>query len=104
MTSSAPQPNQLDIQATADGAAFGVKVAPRASREEVRSVEAGALKVMLTAPPVEGAANKALVKLLAKQLGVAKGRVKVIAGEKSRAKRVLVQGLAPGQVLARLGL
>lgn len=83
---------------------LAVRVAPRASRNELAGVEAGALKVRLTAPPVEGAANQALVKLLAKTLGVAKGKVMVISGEHSRNKRVLVEGLGLDELRGRLGL
>ncbi|BEQ14475.1 DUF167 domain-containing protein [Desulfoferula mesophila] len=86
------------------GASLAVRVAPRASRNELAGVEAGALKVRLTAPPVEGAANQALVKLLAKSLGVAKGKISVVSGERSRNKRVLVEGLSPDEVRGRLGL
>ena len=81
-----------------------MRVAPRASRNELAGVEAGALKVRLTAPPVEGAANQALIKLLAKSLGVAKGKISVVSGERSRNKRVLVEGLSPDEVRGRLGL
>lgn len=94
----------LDIKPEKDGASFAVKVAPRASHDKIDKVENGALKVRLTAPPVEGAANQALVKLLAKTLGLAKGKVKVVKGHKSRDKRVLAQGLAPEQVIKLLGL
>jgi len=86
------------------GVSLAVRVAPRASRNELVGVEAGALKVRLTAPPVEGAANQALVKLLAKALGVAKGKVTVISGERSRNKRVLVEGLGLDELRGRLGL
>ena len=81
-----------------------MKVAPRASRDQVRGVENGALKVMLTAPPTDGKANKALIKLLAKRLGVAKGRVEIASGHTSRAKRVAVEGVDAAQVTERLGL
>ncbi len=92
------------ISKTPGGVTLTVKVAPRASRNELAGVEAGALKVRLTAPPVEGAANQALVKLLAKQLKVAKGKVSVVSGERSRNKRVEISGLGPDQVRKRLGL
>jgi len=92
------------IQKTGRGVSFAVKVAPRAARNEVAGVEAGALKVRLTAPPVEGAANRALVKLLAKSLGVAKGKVAVVSGRRSRSKRVEVRGMGPGELRERLGL
>ena len=88
----------------AHGVSLAVRVIPRASRNELAGVEAGALKVRLTAPPVEGAANQALVKLLAKTLGVAKGKVSVASGERSRNKRVLVEGLVLDELRKRLGL
>ena len=94
----------LDIKPEKDGASFAVKVAPRASHDKIDKVENSALKVRLTAPPVEGAANQALVKLLAKTLGLAKGKVRVIKGHKTRDKRILVEGLEPGQVIQLLGL
>lgn len=94
----------LEISPSDCGAAFAVRVAPRASADAVAGVENSALKVRLTAPPVEGAANKALIKLLAKALGVSKGSVRLIAGQKSKNKRLLVEGLTPEQVRERLGL
>jgi len=92
------------ITKTPGGVSLAIKVAPRASRNELAGVEAGALKVRLTAPPVEGAANQALVKLLAKQLKVAKGKVRVVSGQRSRNKRVEISGLDPDQARKRLGL
>ncbi|MCB2192204.1 MAG: YggU family protein [Deltaproteobacteria bacterium] len=92
------------IKKETEGVSLAIRVAPRASRNELAGVEAGVLKVRLTAPPVEGAANQALVKLLAKTLGVAKGKVRVVSGERSRNKRVLIQGLSPKELRGRLGL
>lgn len=94
----------LEVHESDQGVIFNVKVTPRASREEVRGVESGALKVRLTAPPVDDKANKALVKLLAKRLSVAKSKVQIKGGHKSRAKRVMVRGLNAAQVTRRLGL
>ena len=77
-----------------DGAVtFAVRVAPRASRNRVLDVHEGALKVALTAPPVDGAANDALRKLLAKALGVAKSEVEIIRGERARNKVLRVRGI-----------
>ena len=77
-----------------DGAVtFEVRVAPRASRNRVLDVHEGALKVALTAPPVDGAANDALRKLLAKALGVAKSEVEIIRGERARNKVLRVRGI-----------
>jgi uncharacterized protein (TIGR00251 family) len=84
------------------GLIFGVKVAPRASRDEVVGVEAGELKVRLTAPPVEGAANAALVELLARRLGLAKSQVTLIGGQTSRHKVVAVAGRGAAEIAALL--
>jgi uncharacterized protein len=79
---------------------FAVRVSPRASREAFAGVHDGALKVSLTAPPVEGAANAALVALFAKALGVPKRAVRIVAGESSRTKRVEVEGVSADRVRA----
>lgn len=70
-----------------------ILVKPRASRDSIEGWQEGALVVRLCAPPVEGAANKALIKLLAGKVGVAKSRVKIVSGEKSRSKTVEFEGL-----------
>lgn len=87
----------LSIEATRTGCVFRVRVSPRASRDAIGGAHDGALKVALTAPPVEGAANAALVKLLAKRLGVSKSAVRIVSGESSRNKRVEVDGVSPDQ-------
>ncbi len=81
-----------------------VRVIPRASREAIAGLENGALKVRLTAPPVEGAANAALIKLLAGALKLPKGRLSIVSGQRSRHKRVAVEGLEPAEAARRLGL
>lgn len=73
--------------------AFEVRVAPRASRDRIIGVQDGALKVALTAAPVDGAANEALRRLLAKKLGVSKSSVVIIRGERGRAKSIRVHGV-----------
>lgn len=82
---------------------FAVRVSPRASREAIAGVHDGALKVALTAPPVEGAANAALIALLAKALGVPKRSVRIVSGESSRQKRVEVEGVDAARVRALAG-
>ena len=79
---------------------FAVRVSPRASRDAVGGVHDGALKVKLTAPPVEGAANTALIALFAKKLGVAKGAIEIVSGASSRSKRVRVTGVDADRVRA----
>lgn len=81
---------------------ISVRLVPRAAREEVAGEREGALLVRVTAPPVEGAANRALRKLLARRLGVAQGAVEIAAGQRSRTKTVRVAGLTAAQVLKRL--
>lgn len=74
-------------------ARIDVLVKPRASRDSIEGWQEGALIVRLCAPPVEGAANKALVKILAAKAGIARGRVRVVSGEKSRSKTVEFDGI-----------
>lgn len=81
------------------GFTFAVRVQPRASRDRVLGVHGGALKVALTAPPIEGAANEALIALVAKGLGVAKSAVRIVRGERSRDKVVRVEGRDPRALL-----
>ncbi|ABQ25371.1 DUF167 domain-containing protein [Geotalea uraniireducens] len=92
----------LKITETADGVIFTVHVQPRASRNEICGVQGDELKLRLTAPPVEDAANKLCVELLAKALKVAKSRVTITAGAKSRHKTVKVEGITTEPVLSLL--
>jgi len=92
----------LTIRQTAEGASFSVRVQPRARKNEVCGVQGNALKVRLTAPPVEGAANEALVAFLAKSLGVRKSQVEILQGRTSRAKVVAVSGMSPDKLRERL--
>jgi uncharacterized protein len=88
----------MEITAHPDGVIFAVRVTPRASRNAIEGECQGALKVRLTAPPVDSRANDALRKLLAANLKVPASAVKIITGEKSRTKRVLIVGVARAQV------
>jgi hypothetical protein len=82
---------------------LSVRVKPRASRSKLAGVsDDGALEVAVKAPPVEGAANAELVKLVAKLLGVRRSDVTVVVGAASRNKVVDIQGLGRAEVLARL--
>ena len=74
-----------------------VRVTPRASKNEIVGIEAdGTLKIKLTAPPVDGAANKSLVRFLAKQLRLKVSNVRIVSGLKSRDKVVEVVGAEDG--------
>jgi uncharacterized protein (TIGR00251 family) len=81
-----------------------VRVIPRASRSEVVGEFDGALKVKVCAPPVDGAANAEIQKLIAKRLRVSRSAVQIVSGESSRTKRLRVSGVTADQVLAALGI
>ncbi|MFN8652468.1 MAG: DUF167 domain-containing protein [Gemmatimonadales bacterium] len=87
-----------------DGARLTLHIQPRGSKNAVEGVHGDALKVRLTAPPVEGAANEALIRFLAGELGVSRSALTLVSGATSRRKTVAVTGLGPDQVRARLGL
>ena len=90
----------MNAKAVAGGVVFDVLVQPRASRTKVGPIHDGRLKLAITAPPVDGEANAAVVELVAKQLGVAKSAVEVITGASSRRKTVRVIGVAIAAVEA----
>ncbi|MBJ6765208.1 YggU family protein [Myxococcaceae bacterium JPH2] len=81
------------LRVVPDGIELTVLVQPRASRTRVVGEHDGQLKIQLAAPPVDGEANAALVEFLAKQLGVPRRQVTLTAGDASRRKRVVVQGI-----------
>ena len=84
-----------------DGAVrFSVRVQPRSSRSGLDGVHGDALRVRVQSPPVEGAANEAVVAVLADALGVPKGSVRLVSGATSRSKVVEVRGVAAEAVLA----
>ncbi len=78
-----------------------VRVQPRAARDGIAGVRDGVLQVRLTAPPVEGAANDALVKLLGRTLGIAPSRIEVMRGARGREKLLRIDGAGP-EIAARL--
>lgn len=86
-----------------DGATFAVRVVPRARRDQLSGLHGAALKVRLTAPPVKGAANKALCEFLAAQLGVRPRAVEIVSGHSSRQKVVRVNGVSADEVRQQLG-
>lgn len=92
----------LDLRDTGSGVTLRVRVQPRASRDAVCGEREGALVVRLAAPPVEGAANDALVRFLGKTLGVAPSAVRVVRGATSRSKIVSVAGLDAAAARERL--
>ena len=81
------------IRATPTGVEFDVRVIPRAGRSGLAGERDGRVLVRLGAPPVEGAANEALIELMAKLFDCPKRSVRLVAGERSRSKRVAVDGV-----------
>ena len=81
------------IERTATGIRLRLHVQPRASRSELGGRHGNAIKVRLTAPPVDGAANEELVRFLAERLGVLRSAISIAAGDTSRRKRVIIEGV-----------
>ncbi|HUE86770.1 MAG TPA: DUF167 domain-containing protein [Vicinamibacterales bacterium] len=92
------------IRDAPDGVVIAIKVIPRAGNTAIAGTRDNALLIRLAAAPVDGAANSALVALLARILGVPARQIAVVAGEKSRSKRVKVVGVSAEAVRQRLGL
>ncbi len=88
----------LRCTVTADGVTFTVHVQPRASRAEICGIHNGELKVRLTAPPVDDAANAQCLELLAKRLGIAKSALAIRHGNKSRHKTISVAGATASDI------
>jgi uncharacterized protein len=81
-----------------------VRVIPRASRDAIEGAYGESLKVRLTAPALENRANEALRRLLAERLNVQVAAVRIVAGEKSRTKRISIAGITREQIITKLGL
>jgi hypothetical protein len=77
---------------------FAVRVQPRAHRDEVAGEMAGAIKVRLQAPAVEGRANEALIAFLAQLLKTPQGAVRILSGDRSRIKRIEIRGVTRLQI------
>lgn len=76
-----------------DSATLSVRIQPRASKNEIIAMEGGGIKIRLTAPPVDGAANEALVRFLADAFSVSKSHVGIVSGHASRDKIVRISGI-----------
>ncbi len=84
----------LIIRETKNGLSFDIHVNPHASRAGIAGISGGMLKVKVTAPPVEGAANEACIALLAKKMGLKKSQMTISAGARGRKKTILVSDLS----------
>ena len=81
-----------------------ILVTPRAASDVVGPFRDGVLRVRVTRPPSDGEANRAVLRLVARAAGVAPGRVELIAGARSRRKRIRVAGLDPRELARRLSV
>lgn len=94
----------ISLRETSDGASFSVRVHPRAKKNAITGELGDALKVALTAPPVEGKANQACIDFFAKLLEVPRSSVTIAAGQTSRNKVIRVAGLSAVEIEKRLHL
>jgi uncharacterized protein len=94
----------LSLESHRDGIVLPVRGQPGARRNEIRGVQDGALKVCVTASPEKGKANKAMIELLARSLGLKKSQIVLISGATSHQKRFLLRGSTREELLGRLGL
>jgi uncharacterized protein (TIGR00251 family) len=93
----------LQFKNAQSGAAISVKVSPNAGRDEVvGAMSDGAIKIQLKAKPVDGAANEALIDLLAERLDVPRSQIEIIGGRTSSRKLISILGISPAEVEARL--
>lgn len=90
------------LKASPHGVTVAVKAQPRAPRNEIVGVEGGELKIKITAPPVDSAANEALVEFLADKLDCPRRCVQLLRGQTARHKLFLVTGLSAEDIAARL--
>lgn len=90
----------IDLDDHEEGVVLPVRAHPGARQSEIRGEHGRALKVCVTQAPERGKANKAIIVLLAKRLGIAKSRIELVSGDTSRDKRFLIRGVPPQDVRA----
>ncbi|MFZ0773205.1 MAG: DUF167 domain-containing protein [Candidatus Sulfotelmatobacter sp.] len=94
----------IPIQEGSGGVTFAIKVHPRAKKNAITGELGDALKVSLTAPPIDGRANEACVEFFAKLLKLPRSSVTIASGQSSRAKVIRVAGLSTDEVRRRISL
>jgi hypothetical protein len=92
----------IAFEAHRDGTILPVRAHPGARRNEIRGEQEGTLKVSVTQSPEKGKANKALIEMLAKSLGLKKSQLELLSGETSPQKRFLVRGVSPAELRTRI--
>ena len=91
------------LRSQPDGVWLSIKLQPRASANEIAGVMGEELRVKVTAPPVDSAANEALIRFLAERLGCGRNKVELVRGQTSRHKVVRVHGMTAEEVARRIG-
>ena len=92
------------VRETAQGAQFALRVQPRAGRTAFAGIMGDAIKLAITAPPVDGKANQAVIEFLAKRLHTAKSSVVILSGETGRNKLIEIRGVSAEKVRKVLGV
>ncbi|MDI6791278.1 MAG: DUF167 domain-containing protein [bacterium] len=95
--------SDFGITPSPEGVRFKIKVIPKSSVNKIIGPEEGMLKVKVTPPPADGAANEAVIKLLAKSLGISKSSVVIVSGHRSRIKEIQIRGISEGELEEKLG-
>ncbi len=92
----------LKIRKSATSIDIALHVQPRARKNEIAGVHDGALKLKVVAPPVENAANEAVIKFFASMFDIPRSRLTIVSGEKSRDKTLRLEGVSQSDFLSRL--
>jgi uncharacterized protein (TIGR00251 family) len=92
------RPRSRRSRLEAPGVTISVRIQPRASKNGITRMEDGSFKIRLTAPPVDGAANEALVEFLAEALQVSRSAVEIISGHTARDKRISLAGMSRDEI------
>ena len=90
------------IRELSEGLLISINVQPRSSKTEIIGIHQNSLKIKLTSPPIEGAANSLLIKFISKELGIAKSNIVLKSGEKSRKKKLTVKGCSKEEAIQKL--
>jgi uncharacterized protein len=90
------------LRSHADGVYLAIKVHPRASKNEIGPPIGAELKIKVTAPPVDAAANEAVLRLLSERLGCARKVLQLVRGQTSRHKTIFIQGASPAMIESKL--
>ena len=99
MIDSAPR-----IRETSDGLEIRLHVQPRARHPEISGFYNGALKIKVTAPPVDDAANRAVIEFLAARLGIPKSKISILSGAKSKDKLLLIKNISADELYQKLDI